>query len=390
MTVEGHELHIRSARDIFEALYASDFGVRLAMLQAITKYPDKVLAYGPYNGRDLIEELADQVSRSKTPTERTLLLGALAGFDDARVVALLKKEVFLSHDLEAILIAANRLRREPEATRREIFTRLLEHKGSLVHQRVAANALAEFEDLTPEQQIQVALLAEVDFTPPPLLNEATHTLWMRALDGPRKRRARKCLQNQGEPTFRYIRSYWDDLNLDAKTWLLEWGAREFPVFTVELLSRALESDSEPMMLAALSCIAAMGEAGSMFHPMLIQFKDHKSSAVRLAAIQAGLTGLDWREALSKEEDVSVRLAILRRLIHEHGTGAAPELLNLLEDHDWKIRAAATEGLIRCGGETVIEQAKSLIDHPLEPVRLAAIQVLIGLGLQDWLEEKILL
>jgi HEAT repeat protein len=390
MTVEGHELHIRSARDIFEALYASDIGVRLAMLQSITEYPDKVLAYGPYNGRDLIEELADQVNRAKTSTERTLLLGALAGFDDARVVALLEKEIFISQDIEAILIAANRLRREPEATRREIFTRLLGRKDSVVHQRVAANALAEFEDLTPEQQIQVALLAGVDFTPPPLLNQATHTLWMQALEGPRRRRARKCLQNQGEPTFRYIRSYWDDLNLDTKSWLVEWGAREFPVFTVELLSRALESDSEPMILTSLSCIAAMGEAGSMFRPMLLQFKEHKSNAVRLAAIRAGLTGLDWREALSEEEDLSVRLAILRRLIHEHGAEAAPELLNLLEDRDWRIRAAATEGLIQCGGETVIEQAKSLIDHPREPVRLAAVQVLIGLGLEDWLEEKILL
>lgn len=60
----------------------------------------------------------------------------------------------------------------------------------------------------------------------------------------------------------------------------------------------------------------------------------------------------------------------------------------LQAPQWQIRAVATQ-LAIASGEAAIEGARRLTSHDRPEVRLAACQVLIGLGQQEWLEEMFL-
>ena len=59
----GPPLHVRSARDLFQALESGDGTIRLAALQAVQQAPDTALSFGLCENRDVLDVLLSQAER---------------------------------------------------------------------------------------------------------------------------------------------------------------------------------------------------------------------------------------------------------------------------------------------------------------------------------------
>ena len=115
------KLKISCAEDLFASLRADTIGVRLSVLSAISRAPEKVLSYGPYNGRDLLTEMIDQLKATPYQLLRRALLFALSVFKDARVVEVMESCFRTSRDAREVMICTRRLALEPEHEVREFF-----------------------------------------------------------------------------------------------------------------------------------------------------------------------------------------------------------------------------------------------------------------------------
>lgn len=380
-------LRVRSAGDIFQALRSHDPGIRFSILRAIVNAPAKAASYGMHEGKDLVDELCEQfVSLSESPL-RTMVLGALSEFRDPRARAVFAKMVMVSNDSTTVSLSARYLALEPEEEVRQIFSSLLLQDNSLVHARCAANSMTRFEHLTGRERIRIAVLCDGDFSAP-LLSPGTEEAWTEELRGPFYERTRLLLEGQGEPAFLFLRKMRDRLSPESRKWLLVWGTRDHPAFSVELILQTLDSGETHLLLTALECIAALGEASAIFSGITGKFLSHPDPLIRLAAVRAGAVGIDWESGLFRETDVPVRIEMAGRLADEKGTAAVPALLRLLEEKDLRIRAAATAVLQRLGKDAA-DGVKPLIEHPDPAVKVAAAQVLLATGEEHWLEEKLL-
>ena len=387
MSEETHRLRIRSAQDLFDAVKSSDPAVRLGVLRAIVQDPSKAASYGRHEGMDIVDMLCGQAVALSASTLRTMVLGALGEFRDARVKALFRKEIMVSQDVEVISIAARFLSAEPEDEVRGIFSTLLTQNNSLPHARAAANAMATFTSLTGAERVRIAMLSDVDFAAP-LLDEKTEPFWVKELGGPLGGRARELIGSQGGTAFGFLRKRWETLPEGLKEWLLRWGAAEHPAFTVELILHGLDSGSDPLVRASLECVASLGAAGKIFESLTGRYLSHPDPAVRIAAVRAGVEGLDWEDALAEENDPAVKIEMVGRLADARGASAVPTLVRLVEEGDSRLRAASTLALQRLGKDAV-EGVKPLMEHADQAVKVAAAQVLIAAGEDLWLEEKIL-
>lgn len=378
------KLHIRSAKDLFGAIRSLDIGTRLSVLRAIAEHPEKAAAYGSHNGCDLIEELITQFYQSDEQYG-TALLCALRGFRDGRVADLFKSQLKLSRGAEIAMLLAGYLSAEYPEESRPVFSELLLQDGSVLHARVAANAMSCLGDLSDRERIRVSILSAVEHDSPPVLDENTADLWLKELDGPHRAAARALIESQGEPAFRYLKGKYAALPEEMKEWLLRWGVRGHPARTVDLIIDALETGSDDLRLASLECIGAMGDAAVLLRPMVEHFLHHPEKVFRLAAINAGVSE-DWGRAVFREKEADVRIRIMGRLTREKGVDAVPVLIELLQDRDYRVRAAATANLIRLG-EKAVNEVRPLLDHQDEGVRIAATQVMLADGEERFLEEK---
>jgi hypothetical protein len=105
--------------------------------------------------------------------------------------------------------------------------------------QVAARAMAGWKTPSVREAIRVATFAMSDGPPPPMIDEKTDGDWLKELEGPQRGRARELIEGQGENAFLHMRRKWAYLSTDLKAWLLKWGVRMHPVYTVELLISAL-------------------------------------------------------------------------------------------------------------------------------------------------------
>ncbi len=387
MNGETIQLRIRSAKDLFDAVKSPDPAVRFGVLRAMAQNPAKAASYGAYGGMDVVDLLCEQAVALPPSLLRTMVLGTLGGFRDPRTATLFKKELSMAQDAEIITLSARFLSTEPEEDVHALFSSFLMQDNSPPHARSAANAMARFTGLADAERIRIALLADADFDAP-LLDEHTEAFWLKELAGPLGGRARELIESQGEPAFRLLKQRWETLPEDAKEWLLRWGAAVYPAFTIELILLGLDSGRVPLVKTSLECIASLGAAGKMFETLTGRYLSHSDSAVRIAAVRAGVAGLDWEDALAREENPAVKIEMVGKLPDARGIAAVPALVHLVEDGDFRLRAAATAALQRLGNRAV-EGVKPLMEHPAQSVKLAAAQVLIAAGEDLWLEKKML-
>jgi len=386
-------LRIRSAADLLAALADPDPGVRMAVLKMVASQPARALAYGRHDGMDVIDALLAQAAGRERRGSWEVAVATLTVFRDPRVVEFFTGLLARARRADTLFTAADRLAHEPIAALRDGLLPLLMQNESDARARAAARLLLWASDLELAPRLRTALLAGRGRVAPPPLTDATATAWLAELDGLFGPLARHALETQGEPAHRLLCAHWDRLSETNRIWLLGWGeadaggpssgTREPPV-----LERALGSGSAKLALAALRRLPALGARAATIAPAIAALARSPDAEVRLAAIRAGASGLDFRALLASETSPELRRACLTSLARADGAAALPDLLAALRDPHWSVRAAATDAL-QALGETIVPAVEPLARDADARVRTAAVQVLIRLGREDWLEEELL-
>jgi hypothetical protein len=331
---------------------------------------------------ELVDYLFQLLGRTGDSSYRSVLLATLAAFRDPRIPDLFMTEMAGSRDPEQVITAAARLAAEKGEKVRCFMARMLRRNAETTQARMAANILAGFGDLRPEERVRIAVLTDVPFATPPL-DDTTERAWLAELAGDAAERAGILLEDFGSEAFLRLRGKWTALDESTRKWLLRWGARDHPLYVIEALAEALKSGPPALVLEALAAISSLGPSAALFQPALGKFVDNEDKAIRIAAIMAGasLTGIQGR--IHAEKDTELRLALIARLPEEEG--ALQALVDLLADDSWEIRAAATQALINMGGPA-LEAVGPLLSHASEKVRASAAQILAAAGAEAWLRE----
>ena len=259
--------------------------------------------------------------------------------------------------------------------------------NSQARARAAARLLENSDTLNVAEHIRIAMLTGKCRAASRLLDDQAIDIWLSELNGVYAREARGCLETLGKPVFTTLRVRLSKISEPSKQWLLQWGVHRWPLDTVELLRMALDSGSEQLILTAMECIPKLGEGASLFRSELARFIGHPNGSLRLAAIRSGGTGMDWRAVVVKESEPALRIACIYRLAQEEGSMAIPDLVDLLDDQDWSVRAAVTQALIKIG-DAAAEAIQPLVRHSRQTVRVCAVQILLALGKDAWLEQEL--
>jgi hypothetical protein len=156
-----------------------------------------------------------------------------------------------------------------------------------------------------------------------------------------------------------------------------------------LLRQMLASSNLQVIVEALRQLARLPSEQEAHQHRLRELWEHERLEVRCAVVRAGLRDLDWERLLSETPEIALRRELLVGYARHSPTEALPRVLACLEAPEWQMRAAATR-LAIAAGEAALEGARELaLEHEAPEVRLAACQVLIGLGQEEWLEEALL-
>ena len=382
------QLRIRNAQELLAALEDPDLGVRMAVLQVVARHPERALAYGRHEGRDVIDALLAQGAGRERRGLWDVVVATLAAFRDPRVVGFFERLLATARRADTMFTAASRLEHEPIDSLREFLRPLLMQNESDARARAAARLLIMASDLDPAAQIRTAILAGAGRVEPPLLTTETVACWIAELNGLFGPLARRALESQGEPALRVLAARWDDLGDRDRIWLLQWAAIEAPDSTAPLLEKALLSGSSELALAALRSLPALGDGVDALAPALASLANGADPALRVAAVQAGARGVDFRIVLATEQSPALRSACVSALARQEGLTALPELLAALRDDDWTVRATATHA-IESLGDAVAPAIEPLAHDPDQRIRTAAVQIMVRLGRDTWLEEELL-
>lgn len=386
MTVQA--LHIRCAAQLFAALMAGEPALRYAAVKAVNEDPGAALAYGTHEGRDVIDVLLALESESRTALERGLMLAALAGFEDDRVLTPCRAVFARAGQAAVLRVAAIRLARQGVAEVHRFFAPWLMQEGWEAQARLAAEFLAGSPLLTLRERIRIAAVApDRDVEVPPADAQSLES-WLLELNGAFVAGARIRLQAQGRAALLELLPHWHRLHADSAAWLLAWGVADAPRDVVPHLSDALGHHDEAVALAALRLLPRLGDAAAALRPRAERFASHRDPDVRLAAAVAGVARQPWEHLAAEAADPRMRAAAVRWIGREGGDRAAAVLVRAMADEDWSVRAAATDELKRLGPE-VVPLLEPLVRHPRIEVRAAAVQVLLAHGRYDWLEEQLL-
>ena len=372
------KLKISCAEDLFASLRADTIGVRLSVLSAISKAPEKVLSYGPYNGRDLLTEMIDQLKATPYQLLRRALLVTLSVFKDVGVVEVMKNCFRTSRDAREVMICTRRLAREPEHEVRGFFLKYLAPGTRSNQARCAANILARMDGHSPGDAVRIAVLSDIPFSTPPL-DGTTEKFWQEELCGSFFEKTRILLESLGEPAFKSLQKNWDSFSVDNKMWLLDWGGKSHKTMTTELCLKAFqEGGPDELILTTLKTAAILEAPAEMFRCRATELFSNPNPEIRAAALLAGADIADVRTEFEMESDPDIRLKLIPRLAEAYGETAIHDLIQLLEDKDWRIRNIAVAALISLG-EPAAEAMESILDHDLPAVRVAANQVLTALS-----------
>jgi HEAT repeat protein len=113
--------------------------------------------------------------------------------------------------------------------------------------------------------------------------------------------------------------------------------------------------------------------------------DHQDELIRRAAVMACRSPRNWRLLFEKEPSVLVRQAFIGKVVGQEGTDADSFALQQLANPDWRIRAAAAEGLIS-RGKSGVRAAFTLLPEASESVRIGIARMVIHLADEDLLDE----
>lgn len=390
---------VQTARELHESLCAPDPITRLRVLKAVAAQPKLSLDFGLHEGRDVIAVLLERAEILGSGNERNAVLATLCAFRDTRVTALLIDILGTATDPQSVLFAAHGLREEPIHSLYPHVSPLLLQNESEARSRAAAGLLMRAKSPGMEVAIRLALLADDDVPVTPPVDQINVSAWLNELQGPFAHIARIEIELLGKPAFTILGTEFEQLDSDTRVWLIQWGAAEFTDAVLPLLPKALQTESESVALAILDVIAHMRVNGTITPGMQSElarsvalFICHSTPSLRRAAIDAypvnnrtaeniDLEPPDWRTQLANEPETEVRRAALRRLVEDDVAAALDDVLELMADPDWSMRAEAVSAIIAIG-EPAKGRVEALVEDERETVRVAAAKALLTMSAID--------
>jgi hypothetical protein len=301
-------LRIRSAESLHEALASSDLGIRLAVLQAIAADPARALAFGKFDGGDIVDWLISRAGKT-AGVWRQAVVSTLAAFRQARVGAFFLQEYEREGEPEMVFLAAARLRQEPREVWETALRRGLIQGDCAVRARTAARVLGDVPLPGERERLRLGLLRGAAPTFEPEAQQA----WLDELDGPFAIEAQRALEKQGRVAFDALLMSWTSLSVANQTWLLRWAGRCWPGRVEPCL--ALASAHEEILPAALRCAALLSSTGrAMLTPLLTSLMAHPKESIRAAAIRAAPPGVDLRRRIDEARRAAVRAAACQVLL----------------------------------------------------------------------------
>lgn len=379
---------LRTAEDLLLVLRSPDLQTRAAVLASIMQTPDKALAFGSFQGVDLIDELIDQCFRSDVPLYRHLVAAALSVLEDPRVPPAMRRLLTYYGEPDLVRVAADRLSREPVEDGVAHYRALAMQTDSALHTQIGADLLLGARDLDPRLSIRVSVANSRNQSIAPSLTSENVSAWLAELDGPFIRPATLLLEAQGVSAFRLLVEHWTRLGEESQQWLVRWGAREFPLDAVELLRVSLQSERESVVLEGLRGIEGLGPAQSLFSNCLTPLLHHESARIRAMALSAGATINDPRSILETESEPVVLAELLVCLRQQEGEAAVDTLVDALSHSDYRVRVQAMTELTALG-ELVQERAQTMVLTGSIEQRVAGTNLLLAMGKQEWLEQHLL-
>ena len=376
------QFHVRSARELFASLESLEGVIRLAALRAVQEAPETALSFGSFQERDLIDVLLSQAEHVRGEVEWLSWIGTLAAFRDPRVLRLFTSLITTESHAELLFALANYLRAEHLDKSRIQLAAAMVQNDCVPRARALAWLFAGTRQLKAAEALRVGLLEPADGIALPSFPAAASE-WLRELGGPFEREAQLELRRQGPSTLAGVVGYWDRLSESSKNWALQWAAEADPDLAVDGIRQVLTNKQDALVLQALETAAELKKWPSDFDSLIAVFAKHSDELVRRAAALACRSGLNWRVLFEEESSVLVQIVCVARVVEQEGRDAIPFALQQLTCTDWRLRAAAVEGLLSLG-EWGVRAALMLLPGAEEPVRIG-----IGRLVADWADGELL-
>ncbi len=169
----------------------------------------------------------------------------------------------------------------------------------------------------------------------------------------------------------------------ARKWLLEWAAETDPDLVLDGIREVLTKRSDGLILAALEAAAKLNDVPADLEMLMTPLLEHSDELIRRAAVMACRSGLNWRLFFENEPSVLVRQTCIARVMDQEGQEAVPFALQQLANPDWRIRAAAVDGLLSFG-KSGVRAALTLLPEAGESVRIGIARMVI-----HWADEELL-
>ena len=385
-------LEIHSAHDILAALAAPDLATHLAICNAAAARPAHILAYGAAAGVDLVAAFLAAAKVRRSLLHRKAALGALVHFDDPRVVELFREVLLESSESDVLSLAAQRIALDDTPDSRRFLRDRLLNEDSALRVRCIAGALANAHDFSTAEKLRL-VVAGVGSEPAveswPRDSAESASAWGNELRGAFALHARRLLKNAGTASdLVALLPFWLGWSDSDRAWFLTWGsgvfgASEPPAAGRAILVEALGQQAQSVLLAALhwckACPSAVPLEALMRHASAV------SCELRLAALGAlPVQALDWWHVARTDSEPAVRALAVERASSpvSNVAGTARELATLMEDSDWRVRAAVVRALNQSRAEA-LATARGWLSHSSPQVRAGALQILIDQGQEGW-------
>jgi HEAT repeat protein len=252
---------------------------------------------------------------------------------------------------QLLFALANYLQTEPVDSIRTQLGAALMQNDCVARARALAPVLLPHPGLSAAESLRIGLLQPADENPLPLFSAAIEE-WLNELNGPFQSESQIELMRQGAATLATLVRHWDRLLESSKKWLLQWAAEIDADLVIDAIRKVLAKETDAIALAALEAAANLKNFPADLEILIAPFLEDSDPLVRRAAIRSCRSASDWRLFFEKEPSALVRQTCIAKVIDQEGMNAVPFVLQQLANPDWRIRAAAAEGLLLLGNPGV--------------------------------------
>ena len=372
-------MKISSRQQFAKALRSSDASERQVLLKSINQAFDEAQQQGKKVNQEVLDEL--YLCYSENGIDRSWYAYLLLHLSNKHSIEVAKKELLSTKNNKILLLAATHIARLPEEERIIFLSPLVMDASNAARCRAAANMLDDCLDrLNPEIALRSAIISDHEL-PLPTMNADTLSIWLSELQGPYLNSTEKALLQLGNEALEFMLMSWHKLPRSVRTWLMRTASKRNMAMVKQKLKETLKNSQDTdLLVTALGCIPSLKLDAEA---LISSLYDHSDPLIRSAAITAGNTNSNWVDRFVAEESENVRLAILDQISRLHNVDYIGFLVHCLKDHNWRVRARATDALVVLAPAS-LEPLRKALNDANEHVKVAAAKGLYRLGKEDWI------